>query len=100
MYPNIMFKMDAPMARDLRKATTYWRRFIFVNDVRDIYTGEPLAEEFFERYGSTSIDHFIPWSFVLHDEMCNLVPIFRNVNSTKNDGLPNLELYLDEFFCL
>ena len=95
--PNIMFKLDAPMTRKLGEATKYWRRFLFVHPVSDIYTGECLNEVNYEKYGQMSIDHFIPWSFVLHDEAWNLAPTFKNVNSAKNDGLPNLDKYLNDF---
>lgn len=44
-----------------------------------------------------SIDHFIPWSFVLHDELWNLVPTFRNINSSKSNLLPDSDLYLNKF---
>ncbi len=95
--PNIMFKLDAPMTRKLNTATKYWRRFIFMQDVKDIYTGELMMDETFEKYGAMSIDHFIPWSFVLHDELWNLAPTFKNINSAKSDSLPKLDKYLEEF---
>lgn len=95
--PNILFKLDAPMTRKLGQATKYWRRFLFVHPVDDIYTGEQLIDANYEKYGQMSIDHFIPWSFVLHDEAWNLTPTFKNINSAKNDGLPNLDRYLDDF---
>ncbi len=95
--PNVMFKLDAPMNRNLKVATTYWKQFLAINNSNDIYTGELLAEENFRKRGVLSIDHFIPWSFVMHNEPWNLTPTFKNVNSSKNDGLPKLDRYLDEF---
>jgi hypothetical protein len=47
-----------------------------------------------------SIDHFIPWSFVLHDRLWNLIPTSRSINSSKSDLLPPLETYLDSFINL
>ena len=47
-----------------------------------------------------SLDHFIPWSFVLHDRMWNLVPVSKSINSSKSDLLPPLEKYLDSFIDL
>ena len=41
--------------------------------------------------------HFVPWSFVLHDELWNLAPVFRNTNSSKGNRLPDLTQYFDEF---
>jgi len=95
--PNIMFKLDAPMARKLSVVKSYWNRFCFVETVNDIYTGHLMAEDNYDKYGSLSVDHFIPWSFVLHDEVWNLAPTFKNINSSKSDGLPNLDRYLDDF---
>lgn len=95
--PNIMFKLDAPNTRKLNTVKAYWQRFCFVESVKDIYTGALIIEDNYEQYGTFSIDHFIPWSFVLHDEVWNLAPTFKNVNSSKSDGLPKLEKYLDDF---
>ena len=47
--------------------------------------------------GGLSIDQLIPWSFVSHDEFWNLCPTFKNINSSKSDGVPSLEKYLDRF---
>ncbi len=95
--PNVLFKMEAPMARKLSAATKYWKEFLDQYPTRDIYTGEMFGSENYEIMGILSIDHFIPWSFVLHDENWNLTPTFRNVNSSKSDSLPQLDRYLDEF---
>ncbi len=40
-----------------------------------------------------SIDHFVPWSYVAHDELWNLTPTIRSVNSSKNNFLPNWDRY-------
>ena len=48
-------------------------------------------------YGTLSLDHFIPWSFVLHDQMWNLVPTFKNINSKKSDNLLDYDTYIDKF---
>lgn len=56
-----------------------------------------MTRDNFEKYGEMSIDHFIPWSFVLHDELWNLAPTFKNVNSSKSNKLPKMDLYLDKF---
>lgn len=44
-----------------------------------------------------SINHFIPWRFVLHDEMGNLVPTFKNINSSKSDKLLKYDTYINDF---
>lgn len=40
----------------------------------------------------TAIDHFVPWAFVLEDQLWNLVRSCRDCNSQKSDGLPNENL--------
>ncbi|NLV68960.1 MAG: hypothetical protein GXY14_14925 [Spirochaetes bacterium] len=44
-----------------------------------------------------SLDHFIPWSFVVHDRLWNLTPVSRSINSSKSDLLPSLDKYLEHF---
>ena len=67
------------------------------NRIKDIYTGEYFSKEKYEENGPLSIDHFLPWSFVGHDELWNLVPTFRNVNSSKSNSLPTYDIYIDNF---
>ncbi|TPM23822.1 HNH endonuclease domain-containing protein [Mesorhizobium sp. B2-3-6] len=55
--------------------------------VVDIFSGETVGERF-------EVDHFLPWSFVVHDEFWNLAPIIPAANRNKSDHLPALDLYL------
>lgn len=95
--PAIVFKLEAPKHRNLSKATELWKKIISVKGVIDIYTGEKFTNESFDKHGVLSIDHFIPWSFVLHDEMWNLVPTFKNINSVKNNNLLDYDNYIERF---
>lgn len=95
--PAIALKLEAPKSRNLTKATKLWNKVIIAKNVNDIYTGKDFITENYDEYGVLSIDHFIPWSFVLHDEMWNLVPTFKNVNSKKSDKLLSLDNYIKEF---
>ena len=95
--PAISAKLYAPQKRDLAPATKYWLEALKFIELRDIYSGRPLNSANFDRFGQLSIDHFIPWSFVLHDEPWNLTPIFKNENSSKSDKLPSLESFLEPF---
>ena len=36
-----------------------------------------------------NVDHFIPWSFVMNDELWNLMPMDSSLNSAKNNRLPD-----------
>ena len=42
-----------------------------------------------------SIDHFVPWSYVAHDELWNLHPTTRSVNSSKSNHLPEWNMYFN-----
>ena len=92
--PGVVNKLRAPTERQLNEARRFWQfvRAEFAksgrsNRFRDIYSEQPLAQNF-------SIDHFLPWSFVVHDLFWNLTPVEPATNSAKNDVLPDLDLYL------
>lgn len=95
--PAIPFKLNAPRQRDLSLAKKMWHKINNTNIITDIYSNKDLVEENFNIYGEFSIDHFIPWSFVLHDELWNLVPTFKRLNSSKSNKLPMLDVYIDKF---
>lgn len=42
------------------------------------------------------MDHFIPWSYVAHDEMWNLIPSNASVNRSKSNNLPEWNLYFNK----
>lgn len=92
--PGIVNKLHAPVSRKLAAARKYWTdvRAAFNRSERsgwfvDIYSLQPLLGHF-------CIDHFLPWSFVAHDLMWNLVPISSVTNSAKADRLPRMEQHL------
>ena len=43
-----------------------------------------------------SIDHFIPWQFVAHDELWNLTPTTKNINSQKSNNIAKFDTYFQE----
>jgi HNH endonuclease len=43
-----------------------------------------------------SLDHYLPWSFVAHNSLYNLIPVPRSVNSSKSDRIPSNN-YFDSF---
>ena len=43
-----------------------------------------------------SIDHFVPWQYVAHDELWNLSPTTPSINSKKGNKLPNWDDYYKE----
>lgn len=54
---------------------------------KDIYTGKEL------KLSSISIDHFVPWSYTASDELWNLIPTEKSVNSSKSNNLPDWDKY-------
>ena len=93
--PGIADKILPPSVRKLARVTKYWNAVIMVNPgLKDIYAKEPLKD------GSISIDHFIPWQYVAHDELWNLSPTFKNINSQKSNNLPNWDKYFKELASL
>lgn len=43
-----------------------------------------------------SLDHFVPWSFCAHDELWNLVPTTKSINSSKSNNLPNWDVFFPQ----
>lgn len=89
--PAIHLKLEAPCKRKLSAAREYWKEYLIDNHDLDIFSKEVLDPE------EISIDHFIPWSFVLHDKIWNLVPTSRIINSSKNNKLPSWDEYFPLF---
>jgi hypothetical protein len=88
--PNLANKLFEPQIRNLAHARRFWNTaFERLHTIHCIYSGEPiLAEEY-------SLDHFLPWRFVAHDNLWNIIPTSRRVNSAKGDRLPNFDVYFD-----
>ncbi|MBV7273767.1 HNH endonuclease [Clostridiaceae bacterium UIB06] len=95
--PAVALKLEAPKIRKLSSATKLWNEIVIAKNIKDIYTGKEFYSENYEEYGVFSIDHFIPWSFVLHDQFWNLTPTFKNINSKKNDDLLLYDKYIGDF---
>jgi len=92
--PNIPFKLFKPNSRALSRARRFWTSVQEADfDLKCIYSGERLKKGF-------SLDHFVPWQFVAHDLIWNIVPTSRPVNSSKGNKLPSLSRYLDDFIRL
>ncbi|MEN1761432.1 HNH endonuclease domain-containing protein [Anoxynatronum sibiricum] len=95
--PAIPLKIFPPMKRDLSKAKRFWGLVQENVELMDIYTKRPMTSQHTLELGEISIDHFVPWSFVQHDLVWNLIPTFKRINSMKSNHVPNLNKYLDDF---
>lgn len=92
--PAISAKLFPPQERDsLKTQTEYWKLVIKHSEVKCIYSGERLSA------GRISLDHFVPWSFVAHDLLWNVIPTLPEVNSAKSNCLPAI-IYFDRFVAL
>lgn len=90
--PNIAGKLFRPEHRDLKQARAYWRLvFQRVGWIQCIYSHQLIFPD------NYSLDHFLPWSFVAHDLLWNIIPAPRSVNSSKGDLLPDIDHYFDAF---
>jgi hypothetical protein len=89
--PNIQTKLFPPQKRDFKYASRFWN--LYFDDrlqVDCIFSGMPVTSE------NYTIDHFVPWSFVAHDQLWNLLPIPKPLNSAKSDNLPARK-YMEDF---
>lgn len=88
--PAISNKLIRPETRNsLTKQHNYWDMVMEIGGpIHCIYTDAELRPRGYD------LDHFIPWSFVCHDLLWNLIPSNGSVNSSKNDKLPDLGFYL------
>lgn len=80
--PGISNKLDPPQTRKLNLVKRYWKTIMELSPIRDIYGDELLTAD------NVAIDHFVPWSYVAHDEFWNLHPTTRRTNSSKSNRLP------------
>lgn len=91
--PGLVYKLT-PIDERMRKLNhvrKLWEGILDIKGVQDIYTGKPIA---FKQY---DVDHFIPWSFVMNDELWNLMPMDSSLNSSKSNRLPEWDPFFDRF---
>jgi 5-methylcytosine-specific restriction endonuclease McrA len=88
---GIINKLEAPDQRgSLAEVRKFWDTALSGGDPalrRCIYSGEEIS------LPDLSLDHFLPWSLVVHDRIWNLILTRRSVNSSKSNSLPD-EQYL------
>ena len=91
--PGLVYKL-APMdekMRKLGKVRKLWEGVLELTEVIDVFTEMPMQPK---KY---AIDHFIPWSFVMNDELWNLMPMDSSLNSSKSDRLPKWDPFFGRF---
>ena len=91
--PGLVYKLS-PMDEKMRKLNNVrklWEGILSVSKVRDVFT------EQFIKPRSYDVDHFIPWSFVMNDELWNLMPMDSSLNSSKSNRLPKWDPFFERF---
>ena len=95
--PDIPNKLIKPAVRNsmTNQRRNFWDIVLReLGSVDCIYTGKRLT------CGNYAIEHFIPYSFVSHDLIWNLIPSDKSFNSSKSDKLPPLDKYFYPFYSL
>ncbi len=93
--PGLVYKLrsidDNEKMRKLKKVHDLWDVIITKEKIDDVFTGQLINETKYD------VDHFIPWSFVMNDELWNLMPMDSNLNSSKGNKLPKWEPFFTRF---
>lgn len=95
--PDIPNKLIKPAVRNSlsKQRTQFWDIVLSeLGSINCIYTGVKLT------VGNYAVEHFIPYNFVSHDLIWNLIPADKSFNSSKSDKLPPLEIYFNQFYDL
>lgn len=93
--PDIPGKLIKPAIRNnlIKQRTDFWDVVLKeISSIKCIYTNKNLT------IGNYAVEHFIPYSFVSHDLIWNLIPADKSFNCSKSDKLPNLDIYFDKFY--
>lgn len=88
--PGLIYKL-APLDEKMRKlghVRKLWDGILDLRSINDVFTNDPIDQSKYD------VDHFIPWSFVMNDELWNLMPMDSSLNSAKSNRLPAW----DDFF--
>ena len=91
--PGLVYKL-APMDEKMRKLNyvrKLWEGVLDISEVRDVFTGKAVVPDEYD------VDHFIPWSYVMNDELWNLMPMDSSLNSSKSNRLPKWDPFFEKF---
>ena len=91
--PGLIYKL-APLDEKMRKlghVRKLWNGILDLRSVNDVFTNTPIDRTKYD------VDHFIPWSFVMNDELWNLMPMDSSLNSVKSNRLPDWNNFFVRF---
>lgn len=80
-----------PHTVKLSNVRKLWEGVLEVREIRDVFTGREIVPKQYD------VDHFIPWSFVMNDELWNLMPMESSLNSSKSNRLPKWNPFFKDF---
>ena len=91
--PGLVYKL-APLDEKMRKLNNVrklWSGIMNCGIIYDVFNGDALNDKEYD------IDHFVPWSFVMNDELWNLMPMDSSLNSSKSNKLPHWDPFFKKF---
>ena len=77
--------------KKLGRVHKLWDAILKEGPVQNVFEKGVISAE------SYDVDHFIPWTSVMNDELWNLMPMRGTLNSSKSIKLPRWELYFKAF---
>lgn len=91
--PGLVYKL-APLDERMRKlghVRKLWEGILDLTSIMDVFKDRPIVKSDYD------VDHFIPWSFVMNDELWNLMPMDSSLNSSKSNRLPQWDRFFGRF---
>jgi hypothetical protein len=91
--PGLVYKL-VPIDEKMRKLNNVrrlWKGILDISKVIDVFTDKPVVSSQYD------VDHFIPWSFVMNDELWNLMPMDSSLNASKSNRLPKWDPFFEHF---
>jgi len=85
--PNLNQKLlQLPGDRQLTNQRKMWRKIVQQQAIDCIFSQQPIGERF-------DVDHYLPWSFVYHDQFWNLIPTLPEANRSKSNLIPGAHFF-------
>lgn len=91
--PGLIYKLVSmnDKVRKLSNVRKLWEAVLEMHEIHDVFTGQKIVPKQYD------VDHFIPWSFVMNDELWNLMPMDSSLNSSKSNRLPKWTPFFKDF---
>ena len=91
--PGIVYKLSQldNSSRKLNQVRILWNKIMETHSINDVFCNKLIDPSHYD------VDHFIPWSFVMNDELWNLMPMDSSLNSAKSNQLPIWDKFFKTF---